>query len=153
MHTTIATTMLDGGSIGANVLPEKVTANINLRTSELDSIESVINRFKKITKNVDITCSGGLEPSLCSDVETYGFKMISKCINDFVEGVKVVPTMICGGTDARYYDDLTKASFRVSPFIYDESLRSTVHYVNERMDKKGFVNGIRMLIHLIQETC
>ena len=153
IHTTVATTMLDGGSQGANVLPQTVVANINLRTSELDSIESIITKYKSITKDVEITYSGGLEPSLCSDSSSYAFKAIDQTVKEFVSDVKVVPVLLCGGTDARYYDDLTKSSFRFSPFIYDEELNKTVHATNERIEKDGYIYGIKMLIDLISKTC
>jgi carboxypeptidase PM20D1 len=153
VHTTVATTMLDGGSQGANVLPQTVVANINLRTSERDSIPSIIAKYKEITENVEISYQGGLEPSLSSDISTYGFKLIESTVNKFVDDVKVVPVLICGGTDARYYDDLTTSSFRFTPYIYSEELSSTVHATNERIEKEGFIYGIKIFIDLIKESC
>ena len=153
VHTTIATTMLSGASKSANVLPQTVTATVNLRTSEKDSIPSIIKRFSSLTENVEITYEGGLEPSLCSDVTTPAFQWIQKIVSDFVEGALVVPVLLCGGTDARYYDDLTTSSFRFCPFVYDEKLSATVHATNERMEKEGFIYGIKMLIDLIEQSC
>ena len=43
--------MLDGGSKGANVLPQNCKALINLRTSELDSLDDCIKHFKKDAKD------------------------------------------------------------------------------------------------------
>ena len=152
VHTTIATTMLEGGSKGANVLPQNCKALINLRTSELDSLDDCINHFKKYAYDCEVTLVNGLEPSMTSKTESPVLGKIEALLNQYEKCV-VVPVLLCGGTDCRFYDDLSECCYRFGPFIYDEELGDTVHGTNERMPIDAYYQGIQVFIDLIKETC
>lgn len=152
VHTTIATTMLKGGSQGANVLPQNCEALINLRTSELDSLDNVIKHFRKYTE-CEVYLSNGLEPSKTSRTNSYVLDKIEELSNKLICKCKVVPILLCGGTDCRFYDDLSDMCYRFSPYLYPLEHKNGVHGTNEHMPIDGYFNGICLFMELMKELC
>ncbi len=154
VHTTTAETMISG-SPAPNVLPQKVEAIINFRLAPWDSCVGVVEHCKKAANNpnLDIHLVRGMEPSQVSATESFGMDMIKASTEKFYKGFKVVPGMVFGGTDCRYFEGICDCCYRFRPFIDNMALRATVHGTNERSSIDSFGYGIKVLIDIMRNAC
>jgi carboxypeptidase PM20D1 len=133
-RTTLAVTMLEG-SKGANVLPAKVRAVINIRISIGESSESVVARVRKIVADpgVEVKVLYRGEPSPVSDASCAEFDMVAATIRETYPEVIVSPYLMLGASDARHYAALSKHVYRFSPLEMSKEERESMHGINERV--------------------
>ena len=61
--------------------------------------------------------------------------------------------MTVGATDAHRYEDICDTCLRCSPFMTEpEESASGVHGTNERLPVRSYLQGIRVLIALMQRA-
>lgn len=153
VYTTTAATMLEGGSKGANVLPGPVKATINFRL--LDSVEECMEHFKNIIVDPEVTIKNinSIEASKISNINSFAYHLLEDTIKEFYQDVIVVPGLICGGTDCRFYNDICDNCYRFDPIFNDFDKCHNYHTVNERCQKKAFIHGIKFIIKFIENMC
>ena len=62
-----------------------------------------------------------------------------------------MPSLTSGATDARRYELVCDTCLRCSPFVVDRELaRQGVHGTNERIPVRSYLQGIRVLIRLME---
>ena len=151
--TTIAPTMIEGGSSACNVLPQNMRAVINFRINEGDSAESVMARCRAAVgdQKVRLRFLQANDPSAAARSDSYGYRRLSEALQSFFPEVLFVPAMTVGATDARRYERICGCCLRCSPFMTEaEEARSGVHGTNERLPLRSYAQGIRVLIRLME---
>ena len=150
--TTIAPTMIESDSKGANVLPQLVKATINLRLSSFDTFESATSYIKDLCKdiNVKIKPLNSINASPISDINSNEYKLLTDTINDFFTFDCIVPSISIGGTDCCFYNEICNNCYRFAPIICDEEYNSGVHGVNEKVTKTALIHGIKFYIDFIK---
>lgn len=136
LQTTIAFTM-QKGSDGYNVLPQTAWVTANLRYIPHQKMEE----SNKLIS--DIAAKYGLEtevlksnnPSKELDLNSEQFKMVTKTINTVFPGVGILPYVVTGGTDARFYGPICDHCVRFSPVMYGKEQLSAMHGLNENLRK------------------
>ena len=64
-----------------------------------------------------------------------------------------VPSMTVGATDAHQYEQICDTCLRCSPFMAEpEEAASGVHGTNERILVRAYLQGIRVLIDLMEHA-
>lgn len=135
LHTTIAPTMIEGG-VKENVLPPEATVTINFRVHPRDRIDGVVEHVRKAVNDdqIDIKVSNpGREASSTSDVKGPQFALVRATLEKVKPGVIVAPNLVSGGTDSRYYGDLTRNVFRIVPAELTAEDLKGFHGTNERV--------------------
>lgn len=135
LRTTIAFTM-QSGSRGYNVIPEEASVSANMRFIPHQSTEESL---KIIT---DLAAKYGLEtevvykgyPSNALDLNGQPFKIIEKCINKVFPGICIMPYVVTGATDARFYDEVCQSCVRFSPVCYGPEQMAGMHGLNENIE-------------------
>lgn len=161
--TTIAPTMISGGSSATNVLPQDMWAVINFRLAIGTTQEDVLARCRELVSGLPVQVSlldGGSDPSRISRIDGYGFAKVSEVAGRYFQDpatggpVTLVPSCAVGATDAHSYESICDTCMRFSLFVvdYDESMHG-VHGTNERITKRAFVQGVRAMISLVERTC
>ena len=106
IRTTTAVTMA-GGSAQANVLPERAWLVANNRLLPGETLEDLMAHYKEILpEDIDVRLVKGNNPPAVQSTDTYAYKLISSIIDDKYPGITMIPSMLYGGTDSRYYCDL-----------------------------------------------
>ncbi len=154
VHTTTALTMING-SPAPNVLPQKVRSVINFRIAPEDTCESILAHCKKVADDpeLSITMTKGLDPSKISNIDSVGYKALADATQKFFNGVTVVPGLVTGGTDCRYFEDICDCCYRFRPFIDNMVLGYTTHATNERCYLPALMQGIKGIIEIMKTTC
>ena len=134
-RTTMAMTMAQGSS-RSNVMPSKVSVRINCRPLPGDSMEEVLAHFRKVVgeeSGVQVEMVGGRGPSPVTGTENPYFQGLKKTIEGLYPGIKVLPSICLGGTDAWFYYPVADYVFR---FCGENRVpqNGTAHGINEKID-------------------
>ena len=152
VHTTTALTMINGGSPAPNVLPQTVRALINFRIAPEDTCDSILKHCIETANDpsLKITMTKGLDPSKISKVDSPGFVAIEAATKKFLKDITVLPGLVTGGTDCRYFEDICDCCYRFRPYIDNMNLNKTVHATDERCFIPGMVQGVKIIIDIMK---
>lgn len=151
--TTIAPTMIQGGSAACNVLPQNMQAVINFRLIPGDSTESLLAHCREVLAGqpVSLRFQQANDPSSVARGDSLGYRLLRQTLGEFFPPLLVVPSMTVGASDARQYERICDCCLRFSPFLADaEEVRTGVHGTNERISLRSYAQGIRVLIRLME---
>ncbi len=151
-HTTTAPTIIHGG-IKNNVIPTVAEATINFRILPGETIESVKQHIiNTISNKVKVETVGFLtNPSPVSSIDSESFKILEKTIRNMFPNSIVVPGLIGGGTDARYFYELSDDVYRFYPIRISPESRTRFHGIDEKISKDNYTEIIEFSYHLIKE--
>ncbi len=116
LSTTIAFTM-QNGSDAANVIPSEAYVLCNLRTHPIQNIASSIKVLQKIANKYDLETIlvEGREASPISNTNGDTYRYLYDQIKAAYPDVQISPYIMLGGTDARFFSEVTESAFRFSP--------------------------------------
>jgi carboxypeptidase PM20D1 len=135
LRTTIAFTM-QSGSEGYNVLPTEATVSANMRfiphqpTDE--SLELITAMAAKYGIETEVIYRG--YPSASLDLAGEPFAITEAAIHECFPGVGVLPYVVTGATDARFYGDVCDSCVRFSPVNYGPEQLKGMHGLNENIE-------------------
>ncbi len=154
VHTTIAPTMITEGSQAGNVMPQKMEAVINFRLAPQDTDASVLAHCRELAGGLQAEFIVANEASRQSRSDTEGFRSLKEVLEHYFSDIVVVPAVNTGATDARSYEEICDCCMRFGPFIEEDEIRNKgVHGTNERISVRSYMQGIRVLIRLVSQTC
>ena len=135
LRTTIAFTMQQG-SAGYNVLPQEASVCANMRfiphQGTDESIALITELAKKYGLETEVIYRG--YPSKSLDLKGEAFKLVEKTIGEVFPGVGVMPYVVTGGTDARFYGEVCDSCVRFSPVCYGPEQMAGMHGLNENIE-------------------
>ena len=155
IHTTIAPTMISGGSQAGNVMPHHMEAVINFRLAPQDTDEGLLEHCRKLAgKDVQADFIVANEASRESRFDTMGFQVLQDVLSHYFKDIVFVPSVNTTATDARSYECVCDCCMRFEPFLEDPEIRNKgVHGTNERVSVRAYLQGIRVLIRMMDQTC
>lgn len=134
LKTTCAFTTCKGAN-GLNVLPAEayVTANLRFISHQKadESIEIMRKRAEKYDLETEVLTKG--DPSTVVAHDSNAFALIENATEKFFPGYDVIPYVITGGTDARFYNDLCDNALRFAPIEITQQQYQSVHTKNENI--------------------
>jgi carboxypeptidase PM20D1 len=153
LRTTTAPTIIHAG-VKSNVLPIDAKASVNFRLRPGDTQAIVIERVRGIIADtgVTVTVSGfSVEPSPVSDHTGPGFALIERSLREvYTEpGLTMVPFLVMGGTDARYWAPVTDQTFRFIAAPTEADALTRVHGTNERVALGAYITAVRFFRRVI----
>ncbi len=153
--TTIAPTMISGGSSAPNVMPQNMEAVINFRIAAGHTPEEVMEHCRKAVDDdsVEMEFLQANPASAEARFDGLGYAELTKALARFYSDVVFVPFITAGGTDAHNYEQICDTCLRCSPFVSPEEEQHGAHGTNERMSVRSFIQGIRVLISMMESSC
>ena len=151
--TTIAPTMIEGGSSACNVLPQNMRAVINFRLNEGETVDSVLEHCRKAVRDerIRLRYLQANDPSAVARTDGFGYRALTDALKVFFPDVLFVPAMTTGATDAHHYERICDTCLRCSPFMAEpEDVHTGVHGTNERLPVRSYAQGIRVLIRMME---
>ena len=153
--TTIAPTVIQGSSKACNVMPQDMQAVINFRLADGDTVESVMEHCRAAVQDptVELRYQQANDPSATARRDGYGYRTVVDSMRRYYPDVVFVPSMTVGATDAHQYEQICDTCLRCSPFMAEpEEAASGVHGTNERILVRAYLQGIRVLIDLMEHA-
>jgi len=89
-----------------------------------------------------------------SRVDSYGYQQLVKTLETFYDNLVFVPSLSCGATDAHNYECICDVCLRYGPFLEESEIAHVgVHGTNERISTRVYMQGVRTLIRMMENTC
>lgn len=154
-RTTTAPTIFQAG-VKENVLPSSAHAVVNFRLLQGDSIAGIVDYVRRTVDDprvkVAIAPTFKTEPSPVSPVDGDAFRLVARTVRQVVPGAIVVPWLVVGGTDSRYFTALTPNVYRFSgvPIGRDDIERA--HGTNERVSVTGYEQNVKFYLQLLRNA-
>ena len=150
-HTTTAPTIIKGG-VKNNVIPTVAEATINFRILPGETIESVQAHIENtVGDKIRVEPVGFLtNPSPVSGIDSEAFRALEKTIRSVFPNSTVVPGLVGGGTDARYFYDISDDVYRFYPIRINSESMTRFHGIDEKISKENYRELITFTYHLIK---
>ncbi len=156
LRTTTAVTIMEGG-VKENVLPIEARAVVNHRIRPGETVDTVVARVREVIADdrVEVRPTAwNADPSPISDPGSEAFGLLGRTLLEVMPGeeVVVVPYLVIGGTDAKYYSGRSDNVFRFLPVIGGDDVLEMVHGTNERITLESLELAVRYFVQLIRNT-
>jgi acetylornithine deacetylase/succinyl-diaminopimelate desuccinylase-like protein len=153
LRNGISATIVQGG-IRTNVIPTDATAKLNIRTLPGQSIESVVNRLKRVVNDplVDIAVTDRGDDSPASDFHSPMFTAIRESVNALDPSMTVVPYLSTGATDSARLRSWGMQAFGLLPFPMNQEDEDRMHGNDERVPLASLDFGTRMIYGAISRV-
>ena len=136
-------------------MPQDMQAVINLRLADGDTVENVMAHCRAAVQDptVELRYQQANDPSATARRDGYGYRTVVDSMRRYYPDVVFVPSMTVGATDAHQYEQICDTCLRCSPFMVEpEEAASGVHGTNERILVRAYLQGIRVLIDLMEHA-
>ncbi|NDV43031.1 M20 family peptidase [Flagellimonas sediminis] len=150
-HTTTAPTIVEGG-VKDNVIPTVGKATINFRILPGETVASVKEHIEKtVGDKVKVELAGfAVDPSPVSGIDSDAFKNLETTIRSVFPDVVVVPGLIGGGTDARYFYGVSDDVYRFYPIRISPESFSRFHGIDEKISKENYKEMVEFSYQMIK---
>jgi carboxypeptidase PM20D1 len=151
MHTTIAVTMLDGGT-AANVLPSSLSAVLNIRVAHGESTASVVATLQRAIRDpgVRVEVLEDSAPTPLSPADNEQFALIRTAVESAYPGTVTAPYVMMAATDSRHFHRFSPAVYRFSPLAMTAAQRASIHGDNEHVTIDSLERGERFFQLLLR---
>ncbi len=151
-HTTTAATIIEGG-VKNNVIPTVAEATINFRILPGETIESVKEHIiNTISDKIRVEPVGFLtNPSPVSKIDSEAYRTLEKTIRSVFPESVVVPGLVGGGTDARYFYEVSDDVYRFYPIRLAPDSMARFHGIDEKISKENYKEIIEFTYQLIKQ--
>ena len=154
VRTTQAITLLRAGN-KENVVPQSAKATVNLRILPGETTDTVLARLRQVVgpRGRVEPLGRGWNPSPVTDPRGPAFHTVRKVVESVFPDSIVVPNLVSGATDSRYYQPLSEAVFRFAPLVLGTGDLPRVHGTDERVSVENLVRCVRFYEKLIAGAC
>jgi len=140
-HTTFAPTVIHGGT-KTNVIPDQVDIQVDIRTLPGETEEDVHHHLREALGDLYVTVEieGNDDPSTASPVDTPLWDTLSSVSGRLVEGSALVPFVMVGGTDNRFFRRAGSVGYGFGLFserLSFEDYATMFHGNDERIDQES----------------
>lgn len=144
IKTTLAFTVAEGSS-GNNVLPQEAYVIGNMRFSHHEGRDAAIAKLRPVADKYGIEIEI-LDPGFKTGMSDYngkGFRLVEEGIRETFPGVdEVVPYILTGASDSRYYEKVCSQCIRFLPFEIDDSQFAGMHGLNENINIDALIPAV-----------
>ena len=153
IQTTLAFTKAKG-SEGFNVLPQEAWITGNMRFIPHQDSDESIALISKIAGKYDIKTEVIYKDSACPVVDYNGapFKLVEEVASEVYPGVGICPYVMTGGTDAKFYRDISDHCLRFAPLYITNQQYKSIHAINENICKGTLPKGVDFYKMMIQRS-
>jgi acetylornithine deacetylase/succinyl-diaminopimelate desuccinylase-like protein len=140
-HTTFAPTVIHGGT-KTNVIPDQVEIQVDIRTLPGETEDDVHHHLREALGDLYVTVDieGNDDPSTASPIDTPLWDTLSRVSGRLVEGSALVPFVMVGGTDNRFFRRAGSVGYGFGLFsqrLTFEDYATMFHGNDERIDQES----------------
>lgn len=154
VRTTTAATIIDAGTKD-NVLPIRASAVVNFRIAPHDTPDAVIDHVVATIDDDRVSVEPVEEPRPAGEpsrIEGEAWELLNRTIREMHPDTVVTPYLVIGGTDARYYRQLSDSVYRFKPGKVDQDTLKRVHGTDERISIEDYAATVRFYVRLMQNA-
>ena len=153
LHTTLAFTMAKGAD-GLNVLPQEAYVTGNMRFIQHEPNAESLKKISELAKKYDIETEVIYQDDPCPvvDYRSDAFHLVEAVAGEVYPGVGIAPYVMTGGTDAKYYKDLSDNCIRFAPLYIDQQQYASIHGLNENIFQGALTGGVDFYKKVIERS-
>lgn len=153
LHTTLAFTMAKGAD-GLNVLPQEAWVTGNMRFIQHQPNEESLALISAVAKKYDIETEVIYQDSPCPvvDYRSDAFRLIEEAAAKLYPGVGICPYTMTGGTDAKYYKDLSDNCLRFAPLFINQQQYASIHGLNENICQGALPKAVDFYKEVVKKS-
>jgi len=157
LRMTATPTIIHGG-VKENIIPSECEAIFDCRMLPGQTTTGALNETKNLLKDVgleklEFETIQANEPSE-SPSNTPLYEQIVGTLKEFEPNCSVVPILLTGGTDSRFFRNMSSTCYGFQPLRadmpYGEMLK-TIHGIDERISIKNLVFGTSVLCDVVEK--
>ena len=136
-------------------MPQDMQPVVNFRLADGDTAESVMKHCRAAVQDptVELRYQQANDPSATARRDGYGYRTVVESFQRYYPEAVFIPSMTVGATDAHRYEEICDTCLRCSPFMTEPAeAASGVHGTNERLLVRSYLQGIRVLIDLMEHA-
>lgn len=151
LGTTCAFTMMKG-SDAANVIPSRACMVANLRTGFTQNVEESVHVLKALGRKYDLDFEVlySREASPVTPTDSAAYQYLSTCISHQFPDCGIAPYVMTGGTDNRWYAELTENCLRFYPVRLTSQELSCMHGNDERISLDACSDAIDFYAYFLE---
>lgn len=151
LSTTIVFTMTKA-SDAPNVIPQEAHAIANLRFAPHQGSDECFKILKTVADKYDIEMEviASRDASPAVNTKSDGYLYLTECIAKCFPDVGIAPYLIMGGTDCRYFQEISDCAMRFTPMKLSNEQVSAMHASNENIDIDTLGDGVNFMKVLIK---
>jgi len=153
IRTTIAFTTAKGAN-GLNVLPQEAYVTANMRFSPHQDDKASISVITELAKKFDLETEVIYSDVPCPvvDYKAAPFKRLEEVAAEVYPGVGICPYVMTGGTDAKYYKEVSDHCLRFAPLYINAQQYASIHGLNENIYQGALPMGVDFYKKMIQKS-
>ncbi len=153
LHTTLAFTMAKGAD-GLNVLPQEAWVTGNMRFIPHQPTQESISLIRETADKYDIETEVIYSDDPCPVVDFDGsaFHLVEEVAAEIYPGVGICPYVMTGGTDAKYYKELSDNCLRFAPLYINGQQYESIHGLNENINQSSLPKGVDFYKKIIKKS-
>lgn len=153
LHTTLAFTMA-GGAEGLNVLPQEAYVTGNMRFIQHEPTEESIRKITELARKFDLDTEVIYQDDPCPvvDYRSDAFRLVEEVAGEVYPGVGLAPYVMTGGTDAKYYGEVSDHCIRFAPLYIDGQQYASIHGLNENIYQGALPGGVDFYRKIIERS-
>ncbi|MBP3567799.1 MAG: M20/M25/M40 family metallo-hydrolase [Lachnospiraceae bacterium] len=153
IRTTIAFTMAKGAD-GLNVLPQEAYVTANMRFSPHQDDRESLLVITELAKRFDLETEVIYSDAPCPvvDYQAVPFKRLEEVAAEVYPGVGICPYVMTGGTDAKYYKEVSDHCLRFAPLYINAQQYASIHGLNENIYQGALPMGVDFYKKMIQKS-
>lgn len=153
LQTTLAFTTAKG-SDGLNVLPQEAWVTGNMRFIPHQDDKESIALISNVAKKYDIETEVIYKDAPCPvvDFNNAPFHLIEEVAAEVYPNVGICPYVMTGGTDAKFYRDLSDNCLRFAPLYIDGQQYGSIHGLNENISRGVLPKGVDFYKMMIRRS-
>ncbi len=133
LRSTVAFTMSSSGS-APNVLPKEAVCTANFRILQGDTSEGILRYLRELTgMSYEVRPIAVEEPSRIASTDSAAYAHLERTIGELFPDAVVIPYLMAGGTDSRYYEELADDVYRFQPLRLTEEDLALLHGTDEHL--------------------
>jgi acetylornithine deacetylase/succinyl-diaminopimelate desuccinylase-like protein len=152
VRDTISLTILRGGN-KINVIPSESTASLDCRLIPGSSKEDFLREIKRrLGDEIEVEVVSESRSLPPSPLDTDLFKAIQSFAAQNDPGCPVVPVLLSGATDSRFFREKGVITYDFCPFRLRESELKNEHGNDERIAVENLRFGMKMAVEILKEV-
>jgi len=153
IRTTLAFTTAKGAD-GLNVLPQEAYVTGNMRFIPHQDTDESIQIITELAKKYDLETEIIYKDYACPvvDFNNEPFHMVEEVAAEVYPGVGICPYVMTGGTDAKFYREISDNCLRFAPLYIDAQQYASIHGLNENIYQGALPMGVDFYKSMIKKS-
>lgn len=151
LSTTFAFTMCEGSQT-PNVIPDQAYVICNIRPSIHQNSAQSVEIIKKIAAKYDLEVEViySRDASGIVDINGEEFKYMVECASKCYPDAVPTPYFMFGGTDCRYYEEVSDNCLRICPIRLSQQQLKAMHAANENINTSALAESVKFYKHYVK---